>query len=776
MGRQESSSLRPVERLAAGCGARSTTQHRKASRKPISLSLSQEVALRRLNESMSPLLSRRATSHLAGHTAGGCFWRPHRSVSREVITPERRYPRVAGEILLPQLGARVATMSGAKGFVRYAGETQFKSGLWIGIELDEPHGKNDGSVHGFRYFCCPSLHGIFLSPAAVQLISDEDVCADGCAHVGQACTGSDSTARETAREEQDAVASRHGACAMQSPQLAGSTIRCTPDTATPNKFSPQTSYILRDPPSGSPAAAASVQRLSSRVTGQLLQLGYCNYMGSPSPDHQTGVLMREPIMEESINLSEHDSPKQGSDSSSSGEGGAGLKNLYGADWCDPQLYDRPDASCRESRVLEIEKQEQARKWCDSEEPQIEHASCLKYDVNVLAGSITSAAFPQECESFSKQGISSARHETAVSHDSEVSCEVDIMDGRSLIFESIAKLRASAEAAILCAERAEAELGRHRHLAGDGLEKEERSGHGADCLDTMQHEIEKELKEHIAAEVSRGVQAAVKEAMADLRTTIAEVHQLRDELRPGVEMISEVRAATVELREWKEAVRAGIDSSDQEQIRAGLEQQGDCSIDGTEAARMLAMKATIENATMSPDISTDDGARCGSGNASCSSKNTSPVVTPRPEEKNISPPAEFIETVMADSQPTLEEAPLPATSYSLPTAMPAIEEVDYMTEDNLLHVAAYGRHFAASSTGEAAAQIHENCESCSVRDKVDHFEKILPCHNRDPQDFGVALAPWPFAPINRPRKLTAAATPWSTAPCHGLCATTNQQMR
>jgi dynactin complex subunit len=103
-------------------------------------------------------------------------------------------------------------MSGAKGFVRYAGETQFKSGLWIGIELDEPHGKNDGSVHGFRYFCCPSLHGIFLSPAAVQLISDEDVCADGCAHASQACTGSDSTVRETAREEQDAVASRHGAC------------------------------------------------------------------------------------------------------------------------------------------------------------------------------------------------------------------------------------------------------------------------------------------------------------------------------------------------------------------------------------------------------------------------------------------------------------------------------------------------------------------------------------------------------------------------------------
>ncbi|EST09792.1 Ubiquitin-like domain protein [Kalmanozyma brasiliensis GHG001] len=55
-----------------------------------------------------------------------------------------------------------------KGTVRFVGMTQFATGTWVGVEYDEPVGKNDGSVAGERYFTCKPNFGGFVRPDKVQ--------------------------------------------------------------------------------------------------------------------------------------------------------------------------------------------------------------------------------------------------------------------------------------------------------------------------------------------------------------------------------------------------------------------------------------------------------------------------------------------------------------------------------------------------------------------------------------------------------------------------------
>lgn len=58
------------------------------------------------------------------------------------------------------------------GTVRFYGTGDFAAGVWVGIELDEPLGKNDGSVKGKSYFTCKPSHGIFLRPGAVKKLEE----------------------------------------------------------------------------------------------------------------------------------------------------------------------------------------------------------------------------------------------------------------------------------------------------------------------------------------------------------------------------------------------------------------------------------------------------------------------------------------------------------------------------------------------------------------------------------------------------------------------------
>uniref|UniRef100_A0A8C5GW87 CAP-Gly domain-containing linker protein 4-like n=1 Tax=Gouania willdenowi TaxID=441366 RepID=A0A8C5GW87_GOUWI len=74
------------------------------------------------------------------------------------------------------LGDRVLVVKQRTGVVQFYGKTNFAPGLWLGIELDKPSGKNDGSVGGVRYFSCPPKHGLFAPPSHVQRIHGSVGC------------------------------------------------------------------------------------------------------------------------------------------------------------------------------------------------------------------------------------------------------------------------------------------------------------------------------------------------------------------------------------------------------------------------------------------------------------------------------------------------------------------------------------------------------------------------------------------------------------------------
>lgn len=75
-----------------------------------------------------------------------------------------------GELSEFQIGQTVELQDGRVATVRYVGETHFAPGDWIGVELDEPSGKNDGAVQGQRYFDCTPAHGMFIRPAVAAIL------------------------------------------------------------------------------------------------------------------------------------------------------------------------------------------------------------------------------------------------------------------------------------------------------------------------------------------------------------------------------------------------------------------------------------------------------------------------------------------------------------------------------------------------------------------------------------------------------------------------------
>ena len=53
------------------------------------------------------------------------------------------------------------------------------TGKWVGIELYEKNGKNDGSVDGVVYFSCEMGYGVFVRPSQIRAVHGSEL--DGVA-------------------------------------------------------------------------------------------------------------------------------------------------------------------------------------------------------------------------------------------------------------------------------------------------------------------------------------------------------------------------------------------------------------------------------------------------------------------------------------------------------------------------------------------------------------------------------------------------------------------
>ncbi|XP_015270376.1 PREDICTED: CAP-Gly domain-containing linker protein 4 isoform X4 [Gekko japonicus] len=86
------------------------------------------------------------------------------------------YDNVSGKTMLESLGLKLGdrvVIAGQKvGTLKFCGTTEFASGQWAGVELDEPEGKNNGSVGKVQYFKCAPKHGIFAPLSKISKASE----------------------------------------------------------------------------------------------------------------------------------------------------------------------------------------------------------------------------------------------------------------------------------------------------------------------------------------------------------------------------------------------------------------------------------------------------------------------------------------------------------------------------------------------------------------------------------------------------------------------------
>ncbi|XP_054706683.1 uncharacterized protein LOC129216490 [Uloborus diversus] len=98
-----------------------------------------------------------------------------------------------------EIGDRVRVLGkDATGKVAYVGKIHTARGLWIGVSLDEPKGRINGTVDGRRYFKCERNHGVFVRSCEL-----EEDCPENNKKTNKSSKNYPNYLRNTAKKRQD---------------------------------------------------------------------------------------------------------------------------------------------------------------------------------------------------------------------------------------------------------------------------------------------------------------------------------------------------------------------------------------------------------------------------------------------------------------------------------------------------------------------------------------------------------------------------------------------
>ena len=103
-------------------------------------------------------------------------------LEHEAAKVQKMWDDVARRKIEPSARCRLGGEDARRGTVAFVGDVEELPGKgpWVGVSLDEPVGKNDGSVEGQQYFSCKEKHGVFVRPDRVEIgewgsLVDEDL-------------------------------------------------------------------------------------------------------------------------------------------------------------------------------------------------------------------------------------------------------------------------------------------------------------------------------------------------------------------------------------------------------------------------------------------------------------------------------------------------------------------------------------------------------------------------------------------------------------------------